>query len=473
MSSSGEVERAVRGTIAAVFRASLVRGACHGAAAGLALAGVGVLVLRFGVGLTTVESLWALAVLPVAILIASMGSLSRLTPDEAKAWLDDRWNCGGLLMLESETWADRFPQIRPPRVQWFDRSLGIMLSVLAVFLLGAFMIPTSSGSPEQRGFNLEPVVNTLAEEIELLEEVEAIEPEEAEQLAQELEQLLRLAKSDDPAQTWEALDHARQELDRLAEQAGDTLADQASRSAAIEELASQIANMLEQSPEGLSAEQAEAMRQALEQLDHETLPEAVREAMSRLSESLSESQSQQNQAAQGLCEAAGQCSGGAMSGLGQLASGGMIDPSRLGQARADRDAARQALRELMETYSQGECESGEMLAMLSGMCAGSGGINRGPGAAALSWRDHPSELDAEFEPVLVDSQAVDQEQSIFLSDGAALPDGEQPGAGSSGGAIDTTRAAESRSSTPLVLPRHREAVRRYFERADSSEEPGE
>lgn len=143
MRSDGEVEKAVRGTIAAFFRASLIRGACHGAAVGLALAGVGVLVLRFGIGLTTTDSLWALLVLPIAMLGAAMGSLSRLTPDEARAWLDDRWKCGGLLMSESKAWSGRFPQIGVPRVRWFDRSLGIMLGVLAAFLIGAFLIPTS------------------------------------------------------------------------------------------------------------------------------------------------------------------------------------------------------------------------------------------------------------------------------------------------------------------------------------------
>lgn len=473
MTAQREADRVIRATVTTVLRASLLRGACFGAAVGLALAGVCVLVLRFGAGLTAIESLWGLAVLPVAMVIGALGALTRLSADEARAWLDDRWNCGGLLLLDSEAWTERCSQIRVPRVRWFDRRLGVMLGVLGCFLIGALFVPVSSGPVSRPGFNLEPVVNALSEDIELLEELEAIEPDQAEQFAEELEQLMRLAKGDDPAQTWEALDHARQELDRLAEEAGEKLADQASRSAAIEEMASQLSDMLEQSPDGLTAEQAEAIRRALEELDHESLPESVREAMARLSQSLSESQGQQSQASQELRESAGQCSGGAMAGLGQLASGGMIDPSRLGQAGADREAARLALRQLMEEYAQGECSSGDMLALLSGMCSGSGGINRGPGAAALTWRDQPSVLDAEFDPVLVDSEAIDQEQSVFLSDGAALPDGEQPGAGSSGGAIGTARSAESRSSTPLVLPRHREAVRRYFERADSNEEPGE
>lgn len=475
MGQSKQVEAAIRGTIATVRRASAFRGAVFGGAIGCAIAGAGVLVLRLGLGIETLPSLWAAAAIPIAIVVGAMLSKTTLTHDEARAWLDDRWQCGGLLMLSDDRWAGSALAVAAPRVLWFDRQLGVKLGVLACFLLGAILVPVSEGTPKTPGFDLQPIVNTLAEEIEVLEEIEAIEPEEAENILKELERLANLARGDDPLTTWEALDHARKELDRLAEQAGEDLADQSSRSSAIEEFASQLEQMLERSPEGLTAEQSETMRRALEELDDDSLPDSVRQALSELAESLSQQdQQQQREAAQRLCESAGQCSGGAMAGLERLGQSGMIDPSRIGQAAGDRQAARQALQDLMNQYSQGECEGGDLLAMIEGMCSGSGGISRGPGAAALTWRDQPSTLeDAGFQPVAVDSNAIDQEQSVFLSDGAALPDGELTGSGSSGGAIDSSRAAESRSAVPVVLPRHREAVRRYFERAENSEEPGE
>lgn len=476
MGQSKQVEAAIRDTIATVKRASALRGAALGAAIGCAVAGAGVLVLRLGFGVETLQSLWAALAIPVAVVVGAVLSGTSLTHDEARAWLDDRWQCGGLLMLSDDRWAEQSLRVAAPRVCWFDRPLGVKLGVLACFLLGAILVPVSVGTPQKSsGFNLQPIVNTLADEIEVLEEIEAIDSEEAESILEELERLADLARGDDPLTTWEALDHARNELDRLAEEAGDDLADQASRSSAIEEFASQLEQMLEQSPDGLSEEQAETMRRALEELDDSSLPDSVRQAMSELAESLSQqNQQQQSQSAQSLCEAAGQCSGGAMAGLDRLGTSGMIDPSRMGQAASDRQAARQALQELMNQYRQGECEGGDVLAAIQGMCSGSGGISRGPGAAALTWLDEPSSLEGSgFQPIAVDSNAIEQDQSVFVSDGAAVPDGELAGSGSAGGAIDSSRAAESRSAVPVVLPRHREAVRRYFERAENSEEPGE
>jgi hypothetical protein len=93
----------------------------------------------------------------------------------------------------------------------------------------------------------------------------------------------------------------------------------------------------------------------------------------------------------------------------------------------------------------------------------------------------PSSIeDAEFDPVAVDSNGADPTKSTLISSGSMEPGDDLAGDGSSGGAIDATRSAETGATNPVVLPRHRDAVRRYFERAPQkpaqpqpAQEPGE
>jgi hypothetical protein len=479
-----QIDLALRTTIRRVANASALRGAAVGATLGLGVAGATALAIRLGFGLDWTHALWGLLALPVGAAVGAIACRTVLTEDEAAAWLDDRCSCGGLLMSRSSEWTTLPTAIRVPRVRWFDRSLAIRLAVLAAFVVGALAVPINqAASPSSQRFNIDSVVDRLEEQVDLLEEVEAVETDEAQQIREELQSLGESARSDDPGRTWEALDHARQQLEQIAEQAAENLADEARNAAAAEEFASQLADMLEQSPEGLTPEQSESLQQALKSLQENIESESLQQAMQDLADALSQQGNQQReqarqaqqQAAQQMAQSAGQCSGGASSGLGQLASGGMIDPSALQRALAERAEARAQLAELMSQYQAGQCSGGQLAAFLDGVC--SGGISRGPGAARLTWNEMPSSIEgAAFTPVQVDSSAIDPSQSTLISSGAMRPGDDMAGNSSAGGAIDPSRPAETGAANPVILPRHRDAVRRYFERAEqpqTSQEPGE
>ncbi len=468
MTHATDIDQALRTTIQRVSLATALRGAALGATIGLGVAGVFALAIRLGLGLDWVAALWGLLAVPVGMTVGAIASRRRLTEDEAAAWLDDRCSCGGMLMNRSAEWTTLPSAIRIPRARWFDRSLGIRLAVLALFVVGALAIPIEQTVAQSNRFNIESVVNTLEEQVELLEETQSVDAEEAQQIREELQSLSDSAKSTDPGRTWEALDHARQQLEQLAEQVAEDLADEMRSAGAAEEFASRVADMIEQSAEGLTPEQAEALKQALESMSENPGSESLKEAMANLSEALSQqgqqAREQQQQQAQQMAESAGQCSGGASSNLGQLASGGMIDPAALQQALAQRAEAQAQLAEMLSQLSSGECSGSELAAFLEGV--GSGGVSRGPGAARLSWNESPSSIEgAAFEPVAVDSNGVDPSKSTLISSGSMEPGEDLAGDGSSGGAIDATRSAETGSTNPVVLPRHRDAVRRYFERA--------
>lgn len=484
MTHATEIDQALRTTIRRVAAASALRGAAIGTVLGLGVAGAVALALRLGFGVDWIHALWGLATLPVGAVVGAIACRTVLTEDEAAAWLDDRCSCGGLLMSRSSEWTTLPTEVRVPRVRWFDRSLGVRLAVLGAFVVGALAVPIDrAASKSQQQFNIDSVVDRLEEQVDLLEEVEAVETDEAQRIREELESLGESARSDDPGRTWEALDHARQQLEQIAEQTAENLTDEARNAAAAEEFANRLADMLEESSEGLTDEQAESLRQALESLRENIESESLQQAMQDLADALSQQGDQQRQqarqaqqqAAQQMAQSAGQCSGGACSGLGQLAAGGMIDPAALQRALAQRAEAQAQLAELMSQYQAGQCSGGQLAAYLQGI--GSGGISRGPGAARLSWNEMPSSIEgAGFEPVQVDSSAIDPSQSTLLSSGAMRPGEGMAGDGSSGGAIDPSRAAETGAANPVILPRHRDAVRRYFERnaqSQPSQEPGE
>ena len=83
--------------------------------------GTAVLVLRVTLAMPQLPLLAGFAGLPLIILAAWWGSWRRLPSGAGvRALLDQRGNCGGLLMAQEETdlgtWQDTLPVLAPPRI---------------------------------------------------------------------------------------------------------------------------------------------------------------------------------------------------------------------------------------------------------------------------------------------------------------------------------------------------------------------
>ena len=101
---------------------------------------------------------------------------------------------------------------------------------------------------------------------------------------------------------------------------------------------------------------------------------------------------------------------------------------------------------------------------------GSGGIQRGRGDAAMRWGDPASEDAAQFREQILDPAGL-----AALSDsqliGLTPADPTLPEAGAPSSSSPTARAAPAGGGgayTHTLLPRHRGAVRRYFDRPQGS-----
>jgi hypothetical protein len=97
---------------------------------------------------------------------------------------------------------------------------------------------------------------------------------------------------------------------------------------------------------------------------------------------------------------------------------------------------------------------------------GRGGVTRGPGAASMLWKDPSTEEGVKFkEEVLPPSSLESLKDSVRAGLSAGAP---QKGKGSkdtaSSGALDGAASGGGSASTQVVLPRHRQAVERYFDR---------
>src|SRR5262249_45557171 len=95
---------------------------------------------------------------------------------------------------------------------------------------------------------------------------------------------------------------------------------------------------------------------------------------------------------------------------------------------------------------------------------GKGGVDRGRADAAMTWTDGTSEKDAKFKEKVLPPSAVaglNDSQLVGLSATAPTVD---PNGVVAHGALNNTASGGGSAYTQTILPRHKGAVRRYFER---------
>ena len=110
--------------------------------------------------------------------------------------------------------------------------------------------------------------------------------------------------------------------------------------------------------------------------------------------------------------------------------------------------------------------AGAQAAMLAGG-PGRGGINRGRGDAPLTWGEESADLVGRFEAQLLPSATgLDPEHSATLGVGGATPEVKPEAEAAGRGDV---KASTGRTSwRRRISPRHRDAVRRFFD--DSKED---
>ena len=423
------------------------------------------LVLRAASATPRGRLLWGATGIAVAVIAAAFVSRRRLpSRDSVRAMLDNRNDCGGLLMAGADadlgTW--QVPEVTLPRLRWRKARAFGMLAASFAFVLISLLTPVRfAATSAARPMDVSREVENLSAQIESLKEAQVIEEAKAEALEQMLDQLGQEASGEDPAKTWEALDHLNDAVEKAAKEAAETANARQERLAKAEALA-----------EGLTA--------GADQLDSKTMTEAMRTLGEMAREAVKENESLAGDLSpetleaiksgslkaehlKDLSKALSQSKSALNQKLSKLSKSGMINSNALkGGAQANRRDNSGLARFLKENAEKMSVDEATLQ-----WCAGRGGVDRGRGDAAMTWTDGSSEKDARFkEKVLPPSSVAGLKDSQLVGLSASAPTADTSGVAAHG-ALNSAASGGGSAYTQTILPRHRGAVKRYFDRPQS------
>jgi hypothetical protein len=425
--------------------------------------GTAVLALRGAVGLSRGDLLWGLASLPVALVPAIVLALRRLPSAAAlRAVLDQHGRCGGLLMAGAEyplgEWSASLPRVRVPQLSWRGGRTWGLFGIACAFLALGFIVPQSIASLGGSRLDVTREVERLKEQIEVLKKEKVIDAERAEALKIKLDQLAREASGRDPVKTLEALDYAQDEVRKAAQETAEKAARKMEEMSRAEALADSIdkkggkmtdAQMKEalQQLAALARKAAEENELLEDELDPETM-EAIKKGK------LTPEQVKK------LVDALKKGKEGMSDKMDKLVKAKIIDADTLKKC----DKAGKCDKDALIAYLKENGAKSDLTELLEE--GGKGGTDEGPGPTKLKFGDESNEDGVKFkEEELPPSQqqALREAQLSGISKGAPPLGKEKPQAGASG-ALDRAKAGGGSAMTQVVLPRHKGAVERYFER---------
>jgi hypothetical protein len=425
--------------------------------------GTAVLALRGAVGLSRVDLLWGLLSLPVVVGPAVLLALRRLPSVAAvRAVLDQHGRCGGLLMAGAEhplgDWSERVPAVRVPRLEWRGGKVWGLSAIGFAFLALGFLVPQSLASLGGSRLDVSRDVERLKEQLEVLQKEKVLDAERAEALKVKLDQLSRDASGKDPVKTLEALDHVQDVVKQAAQEAAEKAARKMEEMARAEALADALEKNGGKLEKGELAEAlnelAALARKAAEEndllendLDAETL-EAIKKG--KLTPEM----------AKKLLDALKKGKEEMAVRVGKLVKAKLVSADDLKKCDEAGKCDSAALAAFLK--EQGKGELSELLEQ-----DGKGlGRDDPPGDTKLRFGEESTEDGVKYkEEELPPSQqqALKESQLSGISMGAP-PQGKakpQPGAS---GALAGAKAGGGSAMTQVVLPRHKGAVERYFDR---------
>ncbi len=421
--------------------------------------GTAVIVLRAAIGMPPLTLLTGAIGLLVAIGCAVALALRQMPPRTAlRASLDKHSGAGGLMMaaetVDLGSWRKQMPLIRPPRLRWhggayWTRFGGAVLFVCISLLIPQRFVEISKAQP----LDIREEVKQLAAGIDVLKEEEIIELAEAETLEEKLDQLQAEASGEDPVKTWESLDHL---ADTLSQEAADAAQDALSETERLTETETLSEGLINEGSEMDAQLLAEAMA-ALSGLVQEAAEEnsslaAQLPNLDGIGDSLTLDQLKEISAALRLTKS------DIYDRLAELHAVNLIDLEtlkaceKLGQCDSDGLAA--FLAENADSKSVVEC--------IGGWCKG---VGRGPGDAPMTWTDGTTEEGAKFKAAalpLSDIASLEDSEIVGLSIGT--PSVNTYSEPSQPGGLGSATVGGGSSFNQTVLPRHKGAVKRYFER---------
>lgn len=427
--------------------------------------GTVVLALRAAAGMERQPLLWGLIGWAVCVAIAVAIARRRLPSVTAiRALLDEQSGCGGLLMAGAEQelggWGQRLPALKPPRVRWDGRRSATLLSIAAGFVLLSFLAP--QGLADLRSsepLEIDQEIGRLLKQIALLKGEGILDPKRAEMLLEKVSELRHHSSGKEPARTLEALDHMKKlasDTAREAAEACERRREQFGEAEALAEVLRHNADLLDSKLTmevlaelaGLLDKSGVDPNQLLKGLDFD--PELMK--------ALQQKKLDPDQLKKLLGSLHGK-SAELGRRMEKLHLAGLIDAETLARCRNAGECDGDELRAFLRDHS-GQVS----LADLKNRCK-SGSDSRGPGAAPMTWDKPGSEDGFKFKEEMLPPGALDALKSTPIQEarGAGVIHKKSAETASSG-ALQGAAAGNGSANTEVILPRHRAAVERYFER---------
>jgi len=383
--------------------------------------------------------------------------------ESISALLDSRNASGGMVVTaryaDMREWTASIGPISLPGVRWLGRRTGGLLCTALLFAAGSVLIPVHHPALAAGGrLQIRELIEELGEQCEVLEELEVLDERRAEDIAEQLDRAWEESSAQDPARTWETLDHIEKTLTERADETASELLAQAQEIAGAEVSARALSEMASHPMAGDDVTQAmgeladlmkdlEIDPRLLTGLDTNLLAGAgdlTPEQLAALSDLLKASEGRLTDMLEKMCRAR------------------LVDPSTLKkckQCRLDADA------ELAAFLERSGCNSTN--ALLVCKLPGRGGINRGRGDAAMTWTDGTSENDVRFnEENLSPAALADLKESRLLGLGTTDPTVTETDVSGTGSALSAARAGGGTAHRQPILPKHRSTVTQYFERKE-------
>ena len=426
-----------------------------------------VITLRLAINVDRILLLWGgLGIVP-AVAAAAWISLTRMPEKmKIKSLLDGQSRCGGLFMAAQEAeignWRNRIPKKAPISLQWRGGRCWGLFGMSMAFVLIAFLLPQRFMKIAGAGrLDIDDEIRQMTEQVETLEEENIIEEASAEELEKKLEDISREAQADDPVKTWEAMDHMEEKLSNLAKEAAQAALSQTEKAA----LAQALAEALMEAGDSLDAEaQAEAMslmaalmQQALAEnetmqnnLDSEALNNLSAEDLAKLSEML------------------GAFKMDLKDMVANLVNAQLIDFKVLGILEGLCECNCQGLGEFLA--KEGYIMLGQNMADLAGYIPGGfgpsrWGIDRGRGDAPLTITDPSSDEGVKWkEQILPPASLASLKDSKAVGVSLGAPTVTEAGNPGQSGALAGAATGGGTTNRQVILPQHRSAVQRYFDR---------
>ncbi len=460
--------------------------------------------------------------LPLCILISIvLAGRCRLSQEKAIAVIDSYNRAGGLSIASFETgdssWNDHLPG--SPEIPVVRANLNRRLPVLLLsfaFLLAAGLVPLYSfNRDEDRVMDLKGLEREAKMQIEALEETAVLPVEEATQLEETLENIISSADSHDPAKTFEALDQLNDklqkegakaaqnaacsldELERLKEQARQLQQTDPSRQNELKARQNQLEKSFSTSQTAgeMSGKTKNSIKKGLEAVNPDGSPSAeqIRQAARELEKYIEQKAQEKRQMLQKLRKAqvidqktfeklkkegkikpvtdfnqlnpddtiivAPDQSGNVEQMPGD---GSANNPATQGQ-QGDGQSGQSQSQQGEGQNSSVEGQSGQSGQTGSSMQPGTGEASRGGGSTPVLFNRKSSEHNIRYKDENLPQpgrQSLDD--SVAIGIGISAPTVEQNNPAENGPAAQ--KPGSSSAKTEVILPRHRNVVKNFFER---------